>query len=107
MTTSSYRMGHYFSEINLQTDFDGVDSQAIRDAIVARFNDLATEAGDPTMQWLPHTSEVYYDCRGESPNPMTPVHALTRDIEEMREQAVGEVWARVEAGDYDLADEVR
>ncbi len=99
MTTSNYNPGSRFSITHL-TDhgIEEVDTPAIAAVIVARFDELATEAGDPTMSWIPETSEVYYECLMDPAG--APVYELTRPLDEIRDQAALEIWAMVEDGHF-------
>lgn len=76
------------------------DEQAeeLGDLVVARFEELAAKAGDPSIHWIPRTSEVIGECYGETRDGhhwSDPVHEMDADLDELREQAMAEVWDAV------------
>jgi len=98
MTTTTTYQSSSFSLTAITPRTDGLDCDAVAEAIVDRFHELA-QAGDPSVDWRPETSEVYYDVRGEGPSPLAPVHAAL-DFEAILARATEEIWARVSDGEF-------
>jgi len=104
MTTTSTRPGGDFSLYSITPNVDGLDGPAMARAIVDRFHELAADAGDPTIYWCPRTAEVQYECISHGPLSLRAVHRCYRDLDDMRKQAVEEVWDRAGRGEFDICD---
>lgn len=96
MTFSTWTKGAQWAPQSIRPLDESLDAEAIMAAIVGRFEELCAEHGDPTVQWILRTSGVHWetDRQGHS------THDLTRDHDDLREQAIREVWDRIETGEY-------
>jgi hypothetical protein len=84
---------------------DVTDEQAkdLGNLVVERFELLCAQAGDPTIHWLPNTSEVIGEVYGQDTDEHSkwdPVHDVDLDLDELRDQAMSAVWEAV-CGDQD------
>lgn len=80
-------------------DVTEAESRQLGDALVERFNELARACtGDPTICWQPYTSEIIFECHGQTTpahHCLAPVHPWpvdedgipTVDFNELRQQA--------------------
>ena len=101
ITTTHVKPGAKFNSAHLADHYcPGFDIAAIATDTVARFHELAAEAGDPSMRWYPETAEVHYECASDR----MPIYEMSRDIKSIRDQAESETWARVLEGRYQLPE---
>lgn len=71
MTTTSIRPGCNFCRIctygNWGDGYTDAESKILGDALVAKFEELArTKTGDNSISWQPYTSEIIYECWGQT-----------------------------------------
>ena len=102
MPTTSMRPGCKFCQTCLHEGWGDVteaEAGLLASAVVARFEAMAREAtGDRSICWLPYTSEIMYECTGQSHDghhwsePVTPWPDDV-DFDAILAEAREEVWA--------------
>jgi hypothetical protein len=85
-------------------------AKALGNLVVERFEELAAKAGDSSIYWQPATSEVIGEVYGETTHEhgmWDPINPIDADLDDLRNQAVEEVWAAGIGEDSPMATQVR
>jgi len=96
---TKFACGYEWSIITLSDSFGNEvtagQASELSKLAVRRFNQLCAEAGDPSICWIPQTSEVLGDCYGETTTEhhwSDSVNPIDADLDDLRNQAIQEVF---------------
>lgn len=98
MTTTVFRQGSEWSSTVLYEGWGDVtteQAEALGNLVVERFEELAADAGDPSIYWQPATSEVLGAVYGQDTDEhgmWDVINPIDIDLDELRDQAIEEVW---------------
>ncbi len=110
-TTAALAYGSAWGEHQFDPDIWSTteeEAAALKEIIVDRFEELAADAGDPSIRWHPSTSTVTGDVYGEN----TPLHSMwdrthpVVNLDRLRHRAIDDAWRAITGEDTIVSDRV-